>query len=59
MAAAGRWSFTGMPHASAVLPGAEAGTGAGVDIEGGAELAARAPKMPRSQAEDPYAVKAN
>ena len=39
--AGGRWSLTGMPRASAALPGAEAGTGAGVDIEGGAELAAR------------------
>ncbi|MGH8592079.1 MAG: Lhr family helicase, partial [Gammaproteobacteria bacterium] len=39
MAAAGRWSLTGIPRASVALP--EAGTGGGVDIEGGAELAAR------------------
>jgi ATP-dependent helicase Lhr and Lhr-like helicase len=32
---------TGMPRASAAFPGAETGAGAGVDIEGGAELAAR------------------
>jgi hypothetical protein len=41
MAAAGRWSLTGMPRTSAALPGAESGTGRGVEIEGGAELAAR------------------
>lgn len=41
MAAAGRWSLTGMPRASAALPGAETGTGGGVEIEGGAEFAAR------------------
>jgi len=41
MAAAGRWSLTGMPRASAALPGAGAGTGGGVPIESGAELAAR------------------
>ena len=41
MAAAGRWSMTGMPRASAPLPGAEIGTGGGVEIKGGAELAAR------------------
>ena len=41
MAAAGRWSLTGMPRASAALPGAETGPGGGVGIEGGAELAAR------------------
>ena len=48
MAAAGRWSLTGMPrasagmpHASAALPGAGTGTGGGIEIEGGAELAAR------------------
>ncbi|MDQ3775056.1 MAG: ATP-dependent DNA helicase, partial [Pseudomonadota bacterium] len=46
-AAAGRWSLTGTPRASAALPGAEAGgTGGGVEIEGGAidnsaEFAAR------------------
>jgi ATP-dependent helicase Lhr and Lhr-like helicase len=39
MAATGRWSLTGMPRASARLAGAETGTGGGVDIEGGAELA--------------------
>ncbi|MGH8574126.1 MAG: Lhr family helicase, partial [Gammaproteobacteria bacterium] len=41
MAAAGRWSLTGIRRASAALPGAETGTGGGLDIEGGAELAAR------------------
>jgi ATP-dependent Lhr-like helicase len=41
MAAAGRWSLTGMPRTSAALPGAESGTGRGVEIEGGADLAAR------------------
>ena len=41
MAAAGRWSLTGMPRASAALPGAETGTAGGVEIEGGAEFAAR------------------
>jgi ATP-dependent helicase Lhr and Lhr-like helicase len=39
MAAAGRWSLTGMPRASAALPGAESGAGGGVDI--GADLTAR------------------
>jgi ATP-dependent helicase Lhr and Lhr-like helicase len=38
MVAAGRWS---LPRASAALAGVETGTGGGVDIEGGAELAAR------------------
>ena len=41
MAAAGRWSLTGMPRPSVALPGAETGAGAGVDIEGGTALAAR------------------
>ncbi|MGH8565578.1 MAG: DEAD/DEAH box helicase [Gammaproteobacteria bacterium] len=41
MAAAGRWSLTGMRGASAALPGAGTGTGAGLEIEAGAELAAR------------------
>ena len=35
MAAAGPWSLTGMPRPAAALPGAETGTGGGVDIEGG------------------------
>ena len=41
MAAAGRWYLTGVSPASAALPGAETGTGGGVEIEGGAEFAAR------------------
>ena len=41
MAAAGRWPLTGTPRASAALPGAGTGTGLGVEIDGGAELAAR------------------
>ena len=41
MAAADRWSLTGIPRASAARPGVETGTGGGVEIEGGAEFAAR------------------
>ena len=41
MAAAGRWSLTGMPRASDALPVAKTGTGGGAEIEGGAEFAAR------------------
>ena len=41
MAAAGRWASTGMPRASAALPGKETGTGVGIEIEGGADFAAR------------------
>ena len=37
----GRWSLTGMPRASAAFPGAETGTGGGIEIASGAELAAR------------------
>ena len=49
----GRWSLTGMSPASAALPGAETGTGAGVDIEGGTEShGARAVGAPAWGAED-------
>ncbi|MGH8589973.1 MAG: Lhr family helicase, partial [Gammaproteobacteria bacterium] len=41
MAAAGRWSLTGMPRASAAVPAVGSGTGRGVEVEGGAEFAAR------------------
>jgi ATP-dependent helicase Lhr and Lhr-like helicase len=41
MAAAGRWYLTGVSPASSALSGVETGMGGGVDIEGGAEFAAR------------------